>query len=187
MYEQEKKERPKPTRYNPAQYDFASLKETWPPVPIGDAGQASSIYEKLALTSDRYANGYNTPRELAQKLYRGEQVFFRGEEEKRQVLEEVKNIAQDRADIQAQRKGDSVEPEDVSFNPLTNEEQNELIARFVTGEYTTPKLRDEGNYTVMNEVIRNIANNETYRCTDKQAQLLGKLEALLTLPPRAKR
>jgi hypothetical protein len=187
LYEQEKKERPKPVRYDPMQYDFANLKETWPSVPIGTNGRASSVYEKLALMSDRYANGYYAPRELAQKLYKGEQVFFQSEQEKQQVVEEARKLAQDRADKLAQRKGDTVDPEDMSFKAITEDHQKDLISQFVTGKYTTLESTNDGKSPVINEVIRNLANNETYRTAGKQTQFLGKLESLLTPPQRAKR
>jgi hypothetical protein len=187
LNEQEKKERPKPVRYDPVQYNFANLKETWPSIPIGPAGQASSVYEKLALMSDRFANGYSPPHELAQRLYRGEQVFLQSEQEKNQVLEEANKLAQDRADKLAQRKGNTVDPEEVSFKTLTEDTQKELIAQFVSGKYTTLKSTNEEKSLLINEVKRNLANNETYRTVEKQAQFLGKLESLLRPPQRAKR
>lgn len=185
--EQAEKEKPSPVRYNPAEYDISRLKATWPSLPIGETGRAGSVLEKLSWMSSRYPNGYEPPHELAKRLFNGERVFFSNEQEKEQVMQEAKKLAQERADKLTQRKGDLVEPEDTSFVPISRDEREMLIRELVQGKYASLETQDAGKPSILGEVRRNLENNETYRSAGKQSQFLDKLESLLASGQRAKR
>lgn len=185
--EQAYKDKPSPVRYNPTEYDISSLSATWPSLPFGAMARAGSVLEKLSSMSSRYPNGYDPPHELAKRLFKGELVFFTSEEEKNQVIQEAKKLAQERADNLTQRKGDIVEPEETTFMSVSQNERETLIQEFVQGKYPSLEAQPAGRSSIVGEARRNLQNNETYRSAGKQSQFLDKLESLLTSGQRAKR
>ncbi|KAL1961598.1 hypothetical protein VTN77DRAFT_1398 [Rasamsonia byssochlamydoides] len=185
--EQAEKEKPVPVRYNPTEYDVSRLRATWPSLPIGETASAGSVLEKLSWMSSRYPNGYEPPHELAKRLFNGERVLFSSEEEKNQVIEEAKKLAQERADKLTQRKGELIEPEDTSFVSVSQDDREMLIREVVQGKYASSEAQHAGKPSVLGEVLRNLENNGTYRLAGKQAQFLDKLESLLASGQRAKR
>ncbi|QGA19960.1 hypothetical protein EYB26_007658 [Talaromyces marneffei] len=178
--------KPKTVRYTPVTYDAAALKDTWPSLPTGKAGSTGTVVERLNLMSRRFGHGYVSPQELAKRLFEGERVFFSSEEEKKTVMAEVTRLAQDRADKLTQRKGDLIEPEDSSFASIKDEDRKALVGQIVRGKY---EGWQKGNvrHPVLDEVQRQLYNNETYRMTGKQAEFMGKFQALLASAQRAKR
>ncbi|KAL2216398.1 hypothetical protein M432DRAFT_593110 [Thermoascus aurantiacus ATCC 26904] len=186
--EQAEAKKPKPVRYDPPQdYNISMLRETWPSLPVGEMARTSSVLEKLSWMSNRFPNGYEPPHELAKRLFEGKRVLFTSEEEKVQVMEEVKKMAQERADKLSQRKGDLVEPEDASFMSISMEERKALIESLVQGKYPTLEPLPAGKPSVVGDVLRNLRNNETYRTAGKSSQFLAKLESLLASGQRSKR
>lgn len=178
--------KPKTVRYTPVTYDAAALKDTWPSLPTGTTGSTGTVMERLNLMSRRYGHGYVSPQELAKRLFEGERVFFSSEEEKKTVMAEVTRLAQDRADKLSQRKGDLIEPEDTSFASIKDEDRKALMGQIVRGEYEGWQ-KGTVRHPVLDEVQRQLYNNETYRMTGKQAEFMGKFQSLLASAQRAKR
>jgi hypothetical protein len=119
--EQKAKETQVPIRYTPVQYDVSKLQETWPSLPIGKTAQAGSVLEKLNFLSRRFPNGYVPPHELAKRLFEGERVIFRDDEEKKAAIEEFNRLATQRADMLTQRKGEVVDHEEAGFTSTSKE------------------------------------------------------------------
>lgn len=184
------KNKPVPVRYTPVEYNAERLRETWPALPMGgdskDA-QVSTVREKLSLLSERYPNGYEPPYVLAQRLYKGEHVLFKSEEEKKETMEEVRKLCQMRADQLTQRKGELIEPEDADFVPISKEDREALVGKLVQGKYPSWKEETKGQSSLLAEVQRNLYNNSTYRMAGKQEQFMAKLESLLASGQRPKR
>ncbi|RAO72738.1 uncharacterized protein BHQ10_008750 [Talaromyces amestolkiae] len=178
--------RPKTVRYTPVTYDATTLKDTWPSLPTGKTGSTGTVVERLNLMSRRYGHGFVSPQELAKRLFEGERVFFSSEEEKKTVMAEVTRLAQDRADKLTQRKGDMVEPEDSSFASIKDEDRKALVGQIVRGEYEGWQ-KGTVRHPVLDEVQRQLYNNETYRMTGKQAEFMGKFQSLLASVQRTKR
>jgi hypothetical protein len=178
--------KPKTVRYTPVTYDAATLKDTWPSLPTGTTGSTGTVIERLNLMSRRYGHGYVSPQELAKRLFEGDQVFFSSEEEKKTVMEEVTHLAQDRADKLSQRKGDVIEPEDSSFASIKDEDRKALVGQIVRGEYEGWQ-KGTVRHPVLDEVQRQLYNNETYRMTGKQAEFMSKFQSLLASAQRTKR
>lgn len=179
--------KPTTVRYTPISYDPASLKETWPALPTGTtASKTGTVLERMSLMSRRFPNGYVSPQELGKRLFEGERVLFSSEEEKKLAMEEVSKLAQERANKLTQRKGDLIEPEDSTFVATKDEERKALVGQLVQGKYDSWQ---QGNvrHPVLDEVQRQLYNNETYRMTGKQAEFMGKFQSLLASSQRAKR
>lgn len=178
--------KPKTVRYTPVTYDATALKDTWPSLPTGTTGSTGTVVERLNLMSRRFGHGHVSPQELGKRLFEGERVFFSSEEEKKTVMAEVSRLAQDRADKMTQRKGDLIEPEDSSFASIKDDERKALVGQIVRGEYEGWQKGDV-RHPVLDEVQRQLYNNETYRTTGKQAEFMGKFQTLLASVQRAKR
>ncbi|KAJ9318068.1 hypothetical protein DTO271D3_1773 [Paecilomyces variotii] len=182
--EQAEKENPQPVRYDPPkEYDMSLLRDTWPSLPIGNEARSGSILEKVSWISGRYPNGYEPPFELAQKLFEGKRVVFSSQAEKDAVMEEVKKLAQDRADKLTQRKGDMVEPEDTTFVPIGAEERKAMLNELVTGKYPSLDAR-AGEKPAVADALRNLQNNGTYQTVGKTAQFMAKFESILAASGR---
>lgn len=185
-HEQALKARPSPVRYDPQKIDFSSLRETWPSLPTDMNAKSAAVLEKITRLSGRFPNGYVPPYQLGQRLWKGQRVFFANEDEKAGALEEAKRMAQVRADRLSQKKGELVEPSDVTFNPIDAKDTKGLMEMFVQGKY--PSLdAEQGQSTVMSNVMRNLQNNSTWQTTGKSAQFLAKLKSLLPAKPNTKR
>jgi hypothetical protein len=163
-----------------------ALKDTWPSLPTGKTGSTGTIVERLNLASRRFGHGYVSPYELAKRLFEGERVFFNSDEEKKAVMEEVDRMAVERADKLTQRKGDLVEPEDSSFAPIKADDRKALVGQLVRGQYEGWQ-KGSVRHPVLDEVQRQLFNNETYRMTGKQAAFMGKFQSLLASAQRTKR
>lgn len=168
-----------PSRYTPQPPDMSSLTETWPSFPTGIKGHAAGIMEKLSLLSDRSPNGYVPPYELGRRLFKGQYVRFLDETEKSEAVAEAQKLSQQRADEYSQRKGDLVEPDNVSFHPVSGQTQKALIKTFVFGDYLKEQPAPSNETPVLREISRHLKNNETYQTTGKSSQFTGKVEALL--------
>lgn len=184
LNEQKAKEKQVPIRYTPVQYDVSKLQETWPSLPIGKTAQAGSVLEKLNFLSRRFANGYVPPHELAKRLFEGERVIFRNEEEKKAAIEEFNKLANQRADMLTQRKGEVVEPEEAGFTSTSKEDQSALVGQLVQGKYATQTKQSN---PVLGDIERQLFNNETYRTTGKQSGFMAKIESLIASGQPAKR
>lgn len=157
MLEKQEAERPKAVRYNPEPYTFEKLKRTWPSLPIGEsAGTAGSVRDKLTWYGERYVGSFESPHDLANRVFDGKRVMFASEEEKDQVIRITKELAEQKAKAES-KIHTAPEPEDVSFQPLTEHERMDLIGSLVAGQYD--KVDTSGPYA---EVQRNLGNNSTY-------------------------
>jgi hypothetical protein len=173
------KDRPVPTRYEPQDITYFTLRETWPSIPTDANSRSAAVYEKLVSLSGRYANGYVAPHELGRRLWKGQSVLFSSEAEKAEALEETKRLAQLRADRISQRKGDLVEPRTVEFNPINAEGAKSLMETLAQGKYPTAEAK-KGGHAVLGEVTKNLMNNGTYQTTGKTSQFMAKLESLVS-------
>jgi hypothetical protein len=129
--------------------------------------------------SGRFPNGYVPPYELGRRIWQGQTVLFADEAEKAEAMEEVRRLAQLRADKMSQRKGDLVEPRDVKFRPINAEDTKKLMETFAQGKYPTLEAGKD-QPAVLGEVIRNLRNNGTYQTAGKRPQFLAKVESLLS-------
>jgi len=185
--QQAEKQRPKPVRYDPPEYDIGMLQETWPSLPIGEIARAGSVLEKLSRMSDRYPNGYEPADELAKRLLAGKRVLFSNEQEKNEVMTEAKRLVQGRADRLTQQRAELVEPRDPCFEPISVEERSILVQELIQGKYPTLKPPKPGDPTVVGDALRSLDNNETYRVAGKHSQFMIKLESLLASGKRSMR
>ncbi|EAW15072.1 uncharacterized protein ACLA_057280 [Aspergillus clavatus NRRL 1] len=167
------------SRYNPQLADHSALVETWPSLPIDIAAKKAGVIEKLSMLSDRFPNGYVPPHELGKRFLVGRNVRFHNEEEKSLALAEAQRLAQQRADTLSQRKGNLVEPEDVTFKQLSEGNKSTLIEKLVRGSYTKLETQPADKPQVLDEVLKNLRNNETYRSAGKSSQFVAKVESLL--------
>lgn len=179
--------RPVPIRHKPQLLTFESMRETWPSFPTDATANSAGIIEKLSTISGRYANGYIPPHELGRQLYRGQKVHFFSEEEKAEAMQEVNNLARQRADKLSQKKGDLIEPEEITFNPINAEHQKALVQSLARGIYPKPEPKQASKAPVLDDIKNNLRNNETYQTTGKSSQFLNKFESLLASSRPAKR
>ncbi|PLB44686.1 hypothetical protein P170DRAFT_429450 [Aspergillus steynii IBT 23096] len=166
-----------PSHYNPKAPMLSNLERTWPSFPTNSGAHHSTIIDKLLRISDRTPNGYVPPQELGRRLFNGQYVHFLDEEEKSQALVEASKLSQQRADEYSQRKGDLVEPEKVEFEQINTDDRGVLLQSLVQGKYT--KTEPLGKVSVVDGVIQNLANNETYQAAGKSSQFVSKLESLM--------
>lgn len=179
LREQLEKAAPVPIQHHPRQYDFSALKETWPSLPTSTSGRVSSAFEKMLWLGDRYPNGYVPPYELAKRLYSGERVFFLSEEEKTEALDEARKLAQQRADSVSKEKGDLVDPEEIVFEEIGEEDQVRLMGSLVKGDYTKNDGSLPKQSPVLGDIMKKLANNPTYQTAGKREQFSAKLDSLL--------
>ncbi|KAJ5092225.1 hypothetical protein NUU61_007095 [Penicillium alfredii] len=175
--EQAMKARPNPVRYDPQEIDFSTLKETWPSLPTDANARSVTVFEKLLSMSGRFPNGYVPPQEFGRRVWKGQRVLFFDEKEKSEALEEVKRLAQARADRVSQRKGDLVEPHEVKFNPINAEDTKALVNTFAQGKYHTKVEKNQPG--VLGDVTRNLGHNQTYQMAGKTHQFMAKVESLV--------
>lgn len=173
------KARPTPVRYDPKAIDFASLKDTWPSLPMDVDSRSATIIEKLSSLSGRLPNGYVPPYELGRRLWKGQNVLFENEMEKSEALEEVKRLAQVHADKISQQKGEIIEPREIKFSTVTAPDAKALLEAFAQGKYPTLKVSKD-QPAVLGDVVKNLRNNGTYQTAGKRPQFLAKFESLLT-------
>jgi hypothetical protein len=172
--EKQEQKRPKAVRYNPEGYDIEKLRQTWPSLPIGRTAIVGSVLERLAWMSDRLVNGYDSPQELAKRVHDGKRVLFGSEEEKTRVIELANEMAAERAKKLTERKGQIVEPEHVNFEVISEEDKRALLGKLVAGKY--PKLEETMLETspIIDDVLRNLRNNEAYQIAES-TRFMGKL------------
>lgn len=176
--EQAAKARPVPVRYDPREIDFSTLKETWPSLPTDANARSAGVLEKLVSLGGRFPSGYVPPYELGRRLWKGQSVLFENEAEKAEAMEEVKRLAQLRADKLSQRKGDLVESREVKFSAVNAEDTKTLVETFAQGKYPTLESGKD-QPAVLGDVMRNLRNNWTYQTAGKRPQFLAKVESLL--------
>lgn len=184
------KSKPVPIRHDPERPDFSTLRETWPSLPTDADSYARTVSEKLAGLSERYPNGYEPPHELGKRLYDGKSVLFSSDTERAQAIEEARKLAQKHADKLTQEKGDLVEAEDVSFEPISEADRKSLLGSLVKGDYSEREPHLAANkQPVFGDIVLNLGNNPTYRTAGKSSQLVAKVESLLSSsrPPAGKR
>lgn len=183
--EKQEEERPKPVRYEPEEYNVDNLQATWPSLPIGQTAAIGSVAEKLAWMGGRLANDYVPKEELAKRVFDKQRVLFRSEEEKVEVMGMVEKMENERAEKLTERKGQVVKAEDVSFQPLTDEERKDLVGKLATGDYPKLEQTKPDAHPAVGDILRNLRNNETYQ-TPESSQFMAKLETLLPKPGQAR-
>lgn len=174
-----------PSHYNPQAPVLSNLERTWPSLPTNSGAHHFAVVDKLLRLSDRTPNGYIAPQELGKRLLNGQYVHFLDEKERSQALVEASKLSQQRADEMSQRKGELVEPEKVEFGRLSTDDRRVLLQSLVEGKYTQNEYF--GQASVVGEVVRNLANNETYQTAGKSAQFVSKVESLMASSRPTKR
>lgn len=169
-----------PVRYEPRDIDFSALKSTWPTLPSDANSRSAAVLSKLSGLAGRFANGYIPPHELGRRMWKGENVLFQSAEEQGQALEEVKRLAQLRADKISQRKGELVEAREVTFGALNAEDTKSLMEKYAQGKYPVLKEAGKDQPAAVGDVLRNLRNNGTYETAGKRPQFLAKVESLLS-------
>ena len=171
--------RPKAIRHEPVVYTAQSLEETWPSLPIESEVAASSILDKMNWMGERYLGSFESVQELAERVLDGKRVMFRSDEERDEVMEIVKKTATEKGEKLTERKGTVVEPQDVTFQTLTEKERMELVGSVIAGQY---EAIDQTKPGVLAQVNKNLCNNQTYN-NEQSAQFVNALTKFL---PKAK-
>lgn len=172
------KSRPTPVRYEPEEIDVSTLQETWPSLPTDANARSAAVLEKLSDLSGRFPSGYVPPYELGRRLWNGQNVLFYTDAEKSQAMEEVRRLAQIRADKISQKSGDLVDPKKVEFGGIGAQDTKVLLDTYVSGKYPSVEVRQD-QPAVLGEVLKNLRNNGTYQTTGKRPQFVAKIESLL--------
>jgi hypothetical protein len=180
LLEKQEMERPKAVRYNPEPYTLDRLKATWPSLPLGVAGVLRSVMEKFSWMGERFVGSFETPQDLAEKIREGKRVYFKSEEEKNETLQVIKQQAEERAELIAQKKGGKVEPKDTSFEALDAQERMALIGSVVAGKYgaTVAAGSNPHENRLHAEIKRTLGNNSTYT-NPQSAKFFETLEKLV--------
>ncbi|KAK2811938.1 hypothetical protein FQN50_001645 [Emmonsiellopsis sp. PD_5] len=164
--EQWEEDRVKPVRYAPQGSSVENLQRTWPALPIGETGPMEALHERLAWMSERYVNSFEPTDLLAQRIHKGEWVYFNNEQEKQEAVEAAKKMAAERAEMLTERKAEEIEPEDMSFKSMDETQRKQLVGRLVTGEYAR-EVKEERDtlpsHPFYTDVLRNLRNNPTYQ------------------------
>ncbi|KAK2741043.1 hypothetical protein FQN57_005780 [Myotisia sp. PD_48] len=175
----------KPVRYNPEPYSVAKLQETWPSLPLegAEVGNKSSIIQKLAWMSDTFVGDVELNEQLAKRVVDGKRVFFTSNDQKNEVMQRVKEMAEDQAKQLTEKQGKVVKPDDIEFEPLGQTEREGMLGPLVAGTYQLPKNDKTVSPTIAN-VMKNLANNSTYHSAHTQ-QFMAKLMTALPAPKKA--
>jgi hypothetical protein len=169
------KPEPKPVPYEPKAPTMEELRLDWPATAIDSTGLAESAQQKLEFLAKRIPHGYVSPQELADRFHKGQMVHFESEEERTEVLSIATELAQSRADMLTERKGEPTAAEDMSFRDVSAEEKGRLGAKMVKGEY--PALQTH-KLPFLNQVCRNLRNNGTYHEMET-TKFMEKIQSLL--------
>ncbi len=120
----------------PEELSLDDLRVDWPSIPTGKTGMVTGVEEKLRWAARRIQHGYETPQELAERLRRGQElVHFESEQEKVQVLELARGLAEKAADRITEQTGEMAKPKDSSFQGIREKDRAVLAREFIRGEY----------------------------------------------------
>ncbi|PYH46697.1 uncharacterized protein BP01DRAFT_364853 [Aspergillus saccharolyticus JOP 1030-1] len=170
--------RPVSIRYDPEPVTLKSLKETWPSLPTDLRAHTAGVAEKLSSLSARFGDGYVSSSEMGKRLFQGKYVRFLDEEEKSLAMTEAMRLSQGLADKLSQRKGDIVQPKEITFSPIGEKDRKTLIESLVQGKYS--KAGDQSsNSPTFDRLATNLINNGTYQTAGKDVQFFAKVESLL--------
>ncbi|RAL07478.1 uncharacterized protein BO97DRAFT_446844 [Aspergillus homomorphus CBS 101889] len=172
--------RPVPIRYDPEPVTMDSLKETWPSLPTDVGAHAAGVAEKLSSLSARFAHGYVSPSEMGRRLFQGKYVRFLDDAEKSLAVAEAQRLSQELAEKLSQRKGDLVDPNAVTFNPIDEKDRKALIELLVKGKYPKSLGDQSVQSPILDRIAKNLKNNGTYSPAGKDMQFFAKVESLLT-------
>ncbi len=182
----------------PEELSLADLRVDWPSIPTGKIGMVTGLEEKLRWAARRMQHGYESPHELAERLHRGQElVHFESEQEKEQTLEIARGLAQRAADQRTERTGLEVKPTHSSFAPIRDKDRVLLARDFIRGEYPPieagvemrkgkGEAKEAGRGKTpafLTDVVRMLANNETYHAKEKE-QLVSTIQGLLSTTQR---
>ena len=180
----------------PEELSLQDLRVDWPGIPTGKIGMIMGVEEKLRWAARRIPHDYETPQELAEKLHRGQElVHFESEQEKEQVLQIARGLAERAAERITERTGEEVTPKDSSFEGIRQKDRVVLAREFIRGEYPplegggkemqTQREKEGGRKrpAFLADVMRTLGNNETYHAKE-QEQLLSTIQGLLTATPQ---
>ncbi|RAH46932.1 uncharacterized protein BO95DRAFT_92309 [Aspergillus brunneoviolaceus CBS 621.78] len=178
--ELEEQAKPVSVRYDPEPVTLDSLRETWPSLPTDVGAHTAGVAETLSSISARFADGYVSPTEMGKRLFQGRYVRFLDEEEKSFAVAEARRLSQSLADKLSQRKGDLVEPIEVTFSPIDEKDRKTLIELLVQGKYPATLSGQSAQSPVLDQIATNLKNNGSYLTAGKDTQFFAKVESLLT-------
>ncbi|ERF71026.1 hypothetical protein EPUS_03306 [Endocarpon pusillum Z07020] len=182
----------------PEELSLEDLRVDWPSIPTGRTGMIMGVEEKLRWAARRIPHDYETPEDLAERLHRGQElVHFESAQEKEQVLQIARGLAERTADRITERTGKEVTPKESSFEGIREKDRVVLAREFVRGEYPpleagwkdmqtqTQKGKEGGRKrpAFLGDVMRILGNNETYHAKE-QEQLMSTIQGLLATTPQ---
>ena len=177
--------------YEPKLFTPEDMRSDWPATAISASGLTEGVQQKLEWLAKRIPHGYITHEDLAERLHKGDLVRFESEEEKTKVLRIAADLAKARAEMLTERKGEQIAPEEMEFTDVgSGEEKQQLVDTMVKGVY--PELEAQ-KLPFLNQVVRNLRNNETYheaetgKFMDKVLSLLPPNTAAKGASPAAQR
>jgi hypothetical protein len=171
--------------HTPEDLSLEDLRVDWPNIPTGDVGMVEEVRSKLRWMSRKMQHGYDAPQELALRMHRGEMVHFESEAEREEVLKLARELAEKKAGMLTERRGEVVEPEDSTFQSLGDGDRRALSEELIKGIYPqvappgdNGKGKEKHSPAFLGEVVRMLGNNETYHARE-QGQLVETIQRLL--------
>ena len=166
-----------PLPYTPKENTTDELRLDWPNTPLSGSGLTESVIQKVTWLAKRLPHGHWTPSQIAERYEEGYMVRFNSEEEKETVLKVAADLANARAAKMSERTGEDLQPSEMGFSSLLerSEEKKRVIDSMARGVYDVPGKQSN---QVMDGVMRQLSNNETYRSEDAE-KFKGRIEKLI--------
>ncbi|MCJ1405321.1 hypothetical protein MMC11_008548 [Xylographa trunciseda] len=121
--------------------DKATLVGNGPSLAVGQWGMSEIVEEKIdQLTGDGMISGEIRPQVLARRMVNGEWVRFRDDEERDAVAGLATSRAEQNAMLKSEQMGEVVEPFDTTFQPLSQEQTEQLTKQLLMGSYNNSEL-----------------------------------------------
>jgi hypothetical protein len=172
--------------HTPEDVSLEDLQVDWPVIPTGKIGIIEGVSEKLRWLARRLQHGYDTPQELARRLHMGNDlVHFKTPQEKEEVLQIAREMAERSAERMTEKTGMEVKPKEVKFECIRERDRAVLVNELVRGVYppieagksskkdAKAKAKGEKGETkkktppFLNDVLRILSNNQTYHAREK--------------------
>jgi hypothetical protein len=149
-----------------------------PAIPCGQWGLNETLQQRLSKIGKSIPiNSITKIDDLAKALIKGEFVMFIDEEEKTKVLKRASEIAHIMANSGSEHTGELVQPQEVSFEGLT-EEQIKSLEPLLNGVYIPPRSTAPGPVGTITTLVR---KNDSYRLKEEES-LLKKVRSMIAVP-----
>ncbi|MCJ1413480.1 hypothetical protein MMC19_007585 [Ptychographa xylographoides] len=151
----EEMEDPSDQAYVVPEFNANSLAGNGPAVAMGEWGAKEVVEERLdAVTKDGMIDNAIRIQELAQKILQGEWVRFRDDEEQRATQILAQDIAQRRATLRSEQKGEVVEATDTTWEVLSTKQREAMTKALLSGNY---KLEED--LGTLPDLVRQLRRN----------------------------